>query len=53
LHNWKKRVLIKARGGAIKMSQSFADEDDPLLDIQKKHFFRKKGNKGKSSSVGR
>ena len=35
------------------MSQSFADEDDPLLDIQKKHFFRKKGNKGKSSSVGR
>ena len=26
----KKRVLIKARGGAIKMEQNFADEDYPL-----------------------
>ena len=49
----KKRVLIRARGGAIKMSQSFADEDYPLLDKQKKTFFRKKGNREKSSGVGR
>ena len=38
----KKRVLIRARGGAIKMSQSFADEDYPLLDKQKKHILEKR-----------
>ena len=38
----KKRVLIRARGGAIKMEQNFADEDYPLSDKQKKHLQEKK-----------
>ena len=38
----KKRVLIRARGGAIKIEQSFADEDYPLSDKQKKHLSEKR-----------
>jgi DeoR family transcriptional regulator of aga operon len=38
----KKRVLIRARGGAIKMEQNFADEDYPLSDKQKKHLLEKR-----------
>ncbi|MEO8764698.1 MAG: transcriptional repressor AgaR [Ginsengibacter sp.] len=38
----KKRVLIRARGGAIKMEQNFADEDYPLSDKQKKHLMEKR-----------
>ncbi len=38
----KKRVLIRARGGAIKLEQNIADEDYPLSDKQKKHLLEKK-----------
>src|SRR6266576_6989152 len=38
----KKRVLIRARGGAIKLEQNFTEEDHPLSDKQKKHLFEKK-----------
>ncbi|CAN5396038.1 DeoR family transcriptional regulator [soil metagenome] len=38
----KKRVLIRARGGAIKMEQNFAEEDYPLSDKQKKHLSEKR-----------
>jgi len=38
----KKRVLIRARGGAIKLEQNFTDEDFPLSDKQKKHLFEKR-----------
>jgi DeoR family transcriptional regulator, aga operon transcriptional repressor len=38
----KKRVLIRARGGAIKLEQNNADEDYPLSDKQKKHLFEKR-----------
>jgi len=38
----KKRVLIRARGGAIKLEQNIADEDYPLSDKQKKHLFEKR-----------
>ncbi|MEO8111381.1 MAG: transcriptional repressor AgaR [Ginsengibacter sp.] len=38
----KKRVLIRARGGAIKLEQNFAEEDYPLSDKQKKHLLEKK-----------
>jgi len=38
----KKRILIRARGGAIKIEQNFADEDYPLSDKQKKHLFEKR-----------
>src|SRR4029078_10425982 len=38
----KKRVLIRARGGAIKIEQNFADEDYPLSDKQKKHLIEKR-----------
>jgi len=38
----KKRVLIRARGGAIKLEQNFADEDYPLSDKQKKHLLEKR-----------
>ncbi len=38
----KKRVLIRARGGAINLEQNFADEDYPLSDKQKKHLAEKK-----------
>lgn len=38
----KKRVLIRARGGAIKIEQNFADEDYPLSDKQKKYLFEKR-----------
>lgn len=38
----KKRVLIRARGGAIKLEQNFIDEDYPLSDKQKKHLFEKR-----------
>lgn len=37
----KKRVLIRARGGAIKIEQNHAEEDYPLSDKQKKHLFEK------------
>ena len=35
-------MLIRARGGAIKLEQNFADEDYPLSDKQKKHLFEKR-----------
>jgi DeoR family transcriptional regulator, aga operon transcriptional repressor len=38
----KKRVLIRARGGAIKIEHNFADEDYPLSDKQKKHLLEKR-----------
>src|SRR6185436_4396642 len=38
----KKRVLIRARGGAIKLEQNIADEDYPLSDKQKKHLLEKR-----------
>jgi len=38
----KKRVLIRARGGAIKIEQNFIDEDYPLSDKQKKHLAEKR-----------
>jgi DeoR family transcriptional regulator of aga operon len=38
----KKRVLIRARGGAIKIEQNNIDEDYPLSDKQKKHLFEKR-----------
>lgn len=38
----KKRILIRARGGAIKIEQNFAEEDYPLSDKQKKHLFEKR-----------
>jgi len=38
----KKGILIRARGGAIKIEQNFADEDYPLSDKQKKHLFEKR-----------
>src|ERR1700738_4536444 len=38
----KKRVLIRARGGAIKIEQNFNEEDYPLSDKQKKHLLEKK-----------
>jgi DeoR family transcriptional regulator, aga operon transcriptional repressor len=37
----KKGVLIRARGGAIKIEQSFADHDYQLSDKQKKHHLEK------------
>lgn len=37
----KKGVLIRARGGAIKVGQSSSDEDYPLSDKQKKHLVEK------------
>ena len=46
----KKRVLIRARGGAIKIEQNFADEDYPLSDKQKKHLFEKKREIGKRAA---
>ncbi len=38
----KKNVLIRARGGAIKIDQSYSNEDYPLSDKQKKHLAEKK-----------
>lgn len=38
----KKRVLIRARGGAIKIEQNFTSEDYPLSDKQKKNYFEKR-----------
>jgi len=38
----KKRVLIRARGGAIKIEQQFADEDYPVSDKQKKNLAEKR-----------
>lgn len=38
----KKRILIRARGGAIKIEQNFAEEDFPLSDKQKKHLNEKR-----------
>lgn len=38
----KKRVLIRARGGAIKYEHNFAEEDYPLSDKQKRHFLEKR-----------
>lgn len=38
----KKRVLIRARGGAIKIEQKFAEEDYPISDKQKKNLSEKK-----------
>jgi DeoR family transcriptional regulator of aga operon len=38
----KKNILIRARGGAIKIDQSYLDEDFPLSDKQKKHLPEKK-----------
>lgn len=37
----KKKILIRARGGAIKIEQNSSD-DYPLSDKQKKHLFEKK-----------
>ena len=38
----KKRVLIKARGGAIKIEQNYVEHDYPLSDKQKKNLSEKK-----------
>jgi DeoR family transcriptional regulator of aga operon len=38
----KKKMLIRARGGAIRIEQTFSDEDYPLSDKQKKHLLEKK-----------
>ncbi len=38
----KKNILIRARGGAIKVDQNYLDEDYPLSDKQKKHLLEKK-----------
>ena len=38
----KKNILIRARGGAIKIDQNYLDEDFPLSDKQKKHLFEKR-----------
>lgn len=38
----KKNILIRARGGAIKVDQNYLDEDYPLSDKQKKHLSEKK-----------
>jgi len=37
----KKKVLIRARGGAIRIEQNHTEEDYPLSDKQKKHLFEK------------
>lgn len=39
----KKRVLIRARGGAIRIEQNHSEEDYPLSDKQKKHLTEKIG----------
>lgn len=38
----RKRVLIRARGGAIKIEQGFAEEDHTLSDKQKKNLAEKR-----------
>jgi DeoR family transcriptional regulator of aga operon len=38
----KKRVLIRARGGAIKIEHNFPDEDYPLSNKQKKYLLEKR-----------
>ncbi|HEY6978469.1 MAG TPA: transcriptional repressor AgaR [Chitinophagaceae bacterium] len=38
----KKNILIRARGGAIKVDQKYLDEDYPLSDKQKQHLLEKK-----------
>src|ERR1700733_4765940 len=38
----KKKVLIRARGGAIKIERQFADEDYPISDKQKKNLAEKR-----------
>jgi DeoR family transcriptional regulator of aga operon len=38
----KKKVLIRARGGEIKLEQNFVDEDFPLSDKQKKNLLEKR-----------
>ena len=38
----KKNILIRARGGAIKIEQNFSNEDFPLSDKQKKNFAEKR-----------
>lgn len=38
----KKRVLIRARGGAIKMEPNYEDKDFSFSDKQKKHILEKK-----------
>jgi DeoR family transcriptional regulator of aga operon len=38
----KKNILIRERGGAIKIDQNYLDEDFPLSDKQKKHLLEKK-----------
>ena len=47
----KKKVLIRARGGAIKMEQNFAEDDFPLSDKQKKHLAEKKEIGKKASEL--
>jgi DeoR family transcriptional regulator of aga operon len=38
----KKNILIRARGGAIKIDQNYLDEDFPLSDKQKRNLAEKK-----------
>ena len=38
----KKNILIRARGGAIKIEQNFSNEDFPFSDKQKKNFAEKR-----------
>jgi len=45
----KKRLLIRARGGAILVEQNHMGEDFPLSDKQKKHLFEK-GEIGKKAA---
>ncbi len=45
----KKRILIRARGDAIRIEQNHADEEFPLSDKQKKHLLEK-GATGKKAA---
>ncbi len=47
----KKNILIRARGGAIKISQAHSNEDYPLSDKQKKNFTEKKEIGKKASEL--
>lgn len=47
----KKNMLIRARGGAMKVTHSFVGVDYPLSDKQKKHLQEKKAIGKKASSL--
>jgi DeoR family transcriptional regulator of aga operon len=47
----KKNILIRARGGAIKIDQAHSNEDFPLSDKQKKNFAEKREIGKKASEL--